>query len=88
MPRPHTVSVSDNPSSTGNGRQSDLHGTLKRKGQLLDSSRKVAVCLVLEEIDDTEKGSAANLINSEGIVKSILDDHARFAQVLLSLSSF
>ncbi|XP_051129099.1 uncharacterized protein LOC127250005 [Andrographis paniculata] len=68
VPGPHRLSISDEP-----------YCKLQRKGHLLNSDGKIAVCVVLGNTADTENGSAANFDNSD--VKSILDDHASFIQV-------
>lgn len=90
VPRSNTLKVSDNPSSSGSGILSDPYCKLQREGCLLTSNGKVAIVLVLEDIEEIEKTSDTNLVNSEGnenahlLVKALLDDHLRFVKVMLT----
>ncbi|KAK6124142.1 hypothetical protein DH2020_042115 [Rehmannia glutinosa] len=87
VPRSNHLKVSDNPSSAGSGKLSDPYCKLQREGRLLTSNGKVAIVLVLEEIEKIENISDTNLVNSEGNenaclhVNALLDDDMRFVKI-------
>lgn len=89
MPRSNRLKVSDDPSSSGTGMLSDPYCKLQRAGCVLTSDGKVAIVLVLEEIEEIEKTSDSSFVNSEGnenahlLIKALLDDHSRFVKVML-----
>ncbi|KAL3833586.1 hypothetical protein ACJIZ3_008322 [Penstemon smallii] len=80
VPRSNTLKVSDNPIS-------DQYHKLQRAGHLLTSNGKAAIILVLQEIENIEKSSDTNLVDSEGnentcrLVKAFLDDHQRLVKI-------
>ncbi|KAL8460807.1 hypothetical protein ACS0TY_032350 [Phlomoides rotata] len=83
VPRSNTVKVCDSPSSSGNGMLSEPYRKLQRKGCALTSNGKVAIVLVLEEIEDATETTIANSAGSENIhllSKALLDDHLRFVK--------
>lgn len=89
MPRSNRLKVPDNPSSNGTGVLPDPYCTLQRAGCEMISNGKVAIVLILEDIEGTEGTSNNNLVDSEGnesanpLLKALLDDNSRFPKVLL-----
>lgn len=89
MPRSNKLKVSDDPSSSGTGMLSDPYRKQQRAGCVLTSDGKVAIVLVLEDIEEIKNTSDSSLVNSEGnenadlLIKTLLDDHARFVKVML-----
>lgn len=89
VPKDSTLIVADTPVSAQGGKLSDLYWKLQREGDLLASGGKVAVCLVLEEVEEIERGPNNGLVNSKKtekaclLVKELLDDPQRLVEVLL-----
>ncbi|KAH6825580.1 hypothetical protein C2S53_017552 [Perilla frutescens var. hirtella] len=87
VPRSNRVKVSDKPSSSGTGLLSDPYCKLQRSGYVLTSNGKVAIVLVLEEIEAIDKTSYTSLVNSEGnesanlLIKALVDDHSGFVKI-------
>lgn len=87
VPRSNKLKVSDDPSSSGTGMLSDPYRKQQRAGCVLTSDGKVAIVLVLEDIEEIKNTSDSSLVNSEGnenanlLIKTLLDDHARFVKI-------
>lgn len=75
-------------SSAGGGNLAELYCKLLWEGQNLNSNGKVAICLVLQEIEEIENCShpahTDGNENAQMVVKTLLDDHARFIRVCKS----
>ncbi|KZV15868.1 hypothetical protein F511_29328, partial [Dorcoceras hygrometricum] len=87
VPKGSTLKVADNPVFDRGGKLSDLYWKLHREGHLLVSGGKVAICLVLEEVEEIERGPNDGLANSKEtekaclLVKELLDDPQRFVEI-------
>ncbi|XP_075481676.1 uncharacterized protein LOC142522282 [Primulina tabacum] len=87
VPKDSTLKVADTPVSAQGGKLSNLYWKLQREGDLLASGGKVATCLVLEEVEEIERGPNNGLVNSKEIekacllVKELLDDPQRLVEV-------
>ncbi|XP_073154783.1 uncharacterized protein [Henckelia pumila] len=80
VPKDSTLKVADNPISAQGGKLSDLYWKLQREGDVLASGGKVAICLVLEEMEEIERDPNNSVVNSKEsekaslLVKELLDD--------------
>ncbi|XP_047945100.1 uncharacterized protein LOC125191741 isoform X1 [Salvia hispanica] len=87
VPRSNRLKVPDNPSSNGTGVLPDPYCTLQRAGCEMISNGKVAIVLILEDIEGTEGTSNNNLVDSVGnesanpLLKALLDDNSRFPKI-------